>query len=61
MNWLVDKLTSWFLTKERIDTYTELLYQAFTETVSDPDIRKKYYNRFYALFLNFLQSVIKKI
>lgn len=60
-DWISDKLTSLFLTKERVDKYTELLLQAFSETVSNPEIQKKYANRLYALLLNFIQSFIKKI
>lgn len=60
-DWLSDKLTSWYLTKERVDKYTELLLEAFSSTVSNPEIRKKYSNRIYALLLNFIQSLVKKI
>lgn len=61
MDWLSDKLVSLFLTKERVDKYTELLLEAVSSVASDPDVRKKFSNRFYALFLNFLQTLIKKI
>ena len=61
MDWLSDKLVSLFLTKERVDKYTELLLEALSSVVSDPYVRKKFSKRFYALFLNFLQTLIKKI
>lgn len=61
MDWLSDKLVSLFLTKERVDKYTELLLESVSSVASDPDVRKKFSNRLYALFLNFLQTLIKKI
>lgn len=61
MDWLSDKLVSLFLTKERVDKYTGLLLEAVSSVASDPVVRKKFSNRFYALFLNFLQTLIKKI
>lgn len=54
-----DKITSWYLTKETIDRYTEVLSEAFFETLGDSEIRDKYRREIFAIFLNLLQSFIK--
>lgn len=54
-----DKLTSWYLTKETIDRYTEVLSEALFETLGDSEIRDKYYREIFAILLNLLQSFIK--
>lgn len=58
-DFLRDKITSWYLTKETIDRYTEVLSEAFFETLGDSDIRSKYSKEIFAILINLLQSFVK--